>query len=181
MYTKTLTASSVDQSSTIKDFLLVAMGTLLLTLCAPLSFKLPFTPVPLAVAPHMAILLGFTMGPRRGALAVLGYLLEGAMGLPVFALGASGFMHLLGARGGYLIGYALAAYVTGFVAEKMQQKSGFKVFLSLALGNAVIYLFGVSQLSLFVGMKTAFFLGCAPFLAGDFFKLMAIYMVCQKK
>lgn len=180
MRTKILMPNSLPQTSLSKDFFLVAMGALLMTLSAPLSFKLPFTPIPVAVAPHMALLLGFTLGPKRGSLAVLGYLFEGILGMPVFALGASGIMHLLGPRGGYLMGYLLGAYITGVIAERSQKKSNFSTFLALMAGNGAIYLCGLAQLSLFIGLKSVFFLGCYPFLAGDVLKSIGAYMICQK-
>jgi biotin transport system substrate-specific component len=151
------------------------MGSILIALCSSISIRLPFTPVPLAIAPHVCLALGAILGRNRGALAVLAYLFQGAMGFPVFALGASGLLHLLGPRGGYLIGYAAAAYVTGFLIERMREKTAYKTFMALAAGNGIIYLLGVSQLSLFIGFKSAVLLGMVPFLLGDALKLFVVY------
>lgn len=106
-------AVSKKQSSWLKDLFLIGIGSVLMALCTPISIKLPFTPVPIALAPHLCLALGVILGSRRGALAVFSYLLQGAIGLPVFALGDAGLLHLFGPRGGYLLGYASAAYVTG--------------------------------------------------------------------
>jgi biotin transport system substrate-specific component len=165
---------SQKQSSWLQDLFLIGMGSVLISLCAPISIKLPFTPVPLALAPHLCLALSAMLGSKRGALAVLAYLLQGVMGLPVFALGASGLLHLLGPRGGYLLGYVAATYVTGYLIEKMQERTAYKTFLALATGNGIIYLLGVSQLSLFIGFKSAVLLGMLPFLLGDALKLLVV-------
>lgn len=170
---------SSKQSSWLKDLFLIGMGSVLIALCAPISIKLPFNPVPLALAPHLCLALGVILGSKRGALAVLAYLLQGAMGLPVFALGDSGLLHLLGPRGGYLLGYAAAAYVTGYLIEKMRARSAYKIFLALATGNGIIYMLGVSQLSLFIGFKSAVLLGMIPFLLSDALKLLVVYRSCK--
>lgn len=166
---------SQKQSSWLQDFFLIGMGSILISLCAPISIKLPFTPVPLALAPHVCLALGVIIGSKRGAVAVLAYLLQGVTGLPVFALGASGSLHLLGPSGGYLLGYVAATYVTGYLIEKMQERTAYKTFLALATGNGIIYLLGVSQLSFFIGLKSAVLLGILPFLLGDALKLLVVF------
>lgn len=161
--------------SWLRDLTLIIFGSILIAFCAPLSFKLPFTPIPIAFAPHLCLALGAALGKNRGALAVLTYLFQGAVGFPVFALGASGFLHLLGPRGGYLFGYVAATYIVGYLIEKMREKTPYKTFLALAIGNGVIYLFGIPQLSLFIGFKSAILLGLLPFLFGDALKLFAAH------
>jgi biotin transport system substrate-specific component len=166
---------SQKQTSWMEDLILIGMGSILIALCAPISIKLPFSPVPIALAPHLSLALGAVLGRHRGALSVLAYLLQGAMGLPVFALGDSGILHLLGPRGGYLLGYAAAAYATGYLIEKMRERTPYKTFMALAAGNGIIYLLGISQLSLFIGLKSAVLLGMLPFLLGDALKLLFVY------
>lgn len=166
---------SKKQFSWLKDLFLVGAGSVLLAICAPLSIKLPFTPVPLVLTAHLAIFLGAVLGRYRGTLAVLVYLFQGAVGLPVFALGNAGWWHLLGPRGGYLLGYAAAAYLTGYLIEKIESRSPSKTFLALVAGNGMIYLFGVLQLSFYLGLPSAFMLGVLPFLIGDVLKLWVIY------
>ena len=166
---------SQKQSSWLKNLALIGMGSVLIALCAPISIKFPFTPVPIALAGHLCLALGVILGRNRGALAVLAFLLQGVIGLPVFALGDSGLLHLLGPRGGYLIGYAAAAYVTGYLIEKMRERTAYKIFLALAIGNGIIYLLGIPQLSLFIGLKSAILLGMIPFLLVDALKLLVVY------
>lgn len=166
---------SQKQSSWLKDLLVVGMASILIALCAPLSIKLPFTPVPFALAPQLCLAIGAVLGSRRGALAVLAYLFQGAMGLPVFALGTSGLLPLLGPRGGYLLGYVAAAYACGYLIERIRERSGYKTFLALVAGNTIIFLFGVTQLSLFIGLKSAILLGMLPFLPTEALKLLLVY------
>lgn len=163
------------ESSWLRDFLLVLMGSILLSLCAPLSIPLPFTPVPITVASHLCLILGAVLGKNRGALAVVAYLIQGAIGLPVFAGGAAGLARFFGPTGGYLLGSVVAAYATGYLIEKAREKSGAKIFLSLTVGNGILYLFGIPHLSLFVGFKSALLLGLVPFILGDTLKLFAAY------
>jgi biotin transport system substrate-specific component len=165
--------------SFLKDALLISTSALLMALIAPLSISLPFTPVPLALGPQLAILLGVLLGPKRGAMAVLGYLFQGVMGMPVFALGHSGLAVLLGARGGYLIGYVAAAYLVGYLVHTRKKTTNYSLFSSMAAANGIIFLFGAIQLSLFIGWKSAFILGVLPFLVGDFIKLIAVYRLVK--
>lgn len=166
---------SHKQSSFIKECLLIAVGSVLISLSALVSIKLPFTPVPIALAPHLCLAMGALLGSKRGAIIVLAYLLQGISGLPVFALGDSGLLHLFGPRGGYLIGYVAATYFTGHLIERIRDKAGYKFFLAFSAGNGIIYLFGILQLSLFVGFKAALLLGMVPFLFSDLLKILVIY------
>ncbi len=149
----------------INSGLKILGGSLLIALCAQIAIPLPFTPVPLALGSMAPLFLGAIMGKKHAFLAVLLYLLEGAMGLPVFALGGSGMARLVGPSGGYLIGYALAAYLVGSLVEK--SSSPRKTFLAMTLGSAVILLSGAMHLASMIGMKAALYMGVLPFLAGD--------------
>jgi biotin transport system substrate-specific component len=150
----------------------VIAGGLLIAMCSPIAIPLPFSPVPIALQPHVCLFLGAYLGSKRGALAVLAFLAQGAMGLPVFANGASGVLWLFGPRGGYLMGYLIGAFLTGYLIEKAKSASPMKkVFLAMAAGNAAIFFFGWLQLSRFIGPTQAFLLGVLPFLITDFLKL----------
>lgn len=148
-----------------RDVLAVIGGSLLIALASKVSIPLPFTPIPVSLAPQAALLIGALLGSRRGFLAVLLHLFNGTFGLPVFSLGLAGFATLSGPAGGYLLGYAAGAFLTGHLIERYQS-----VF-ALSAGMAVIYLLGWAHLSLFVGAKAAFTLGVIPFLLADLGKL----------
>jgi len=155
----------------VKDLTLIFMGSIAISLLGMLSIPLPFTPVPIVLQNTFAISLGIFLGPRRGALSVLLFLAQGAMGLPVFAGGAFGLANLIGPRGGYLLGYAVAAFVVGVLHNRMKSSSLTRDIALFTIGSTIIFLFGMSHLSHFVGFKKAFLLGVAPFIPGALVKI----------
>lgn len=176
MIISSLTFASKTQSKAVVfacDLMKILGCSIVIGLFAKISIPLPFTPVPLATQPHVILLLALVLGSKRAALATAAFVLEGAMGLPVFAGGKSGLLALAGPTGGYILGYIAAAYIAGFVFEKAREKTIKTAFLSMAAGNLAIYAFGVGYLSTFVGFKSAIALGMLPFLLGDALKLLA--------
>ncbi|HEY5235031.1 MAG TPA: biotin transporter BioY, partial [Rhabdochlamydiaceae bacterium] len=97
----------------------------------------------------------------------------------VFAFGHAGLPILLGPRGGYLIGYVLGTWVTGYLVERSGSKNLRQAMLAMVIGNLLIYLCGLSQLSLFVGIERVFLLGMLPFLLGDSLKLIVAHRVLK--
>ncbi|HSX03644.1 MAG TPA: biotin transporter BioY [Rhabdochlamydiaceae bacterium] len=157
----------------LKDACTVIGASIIISLCAPLSFPLPFTPVPIAIAAQVVLLLSVLLGSQRATLAVIAYLLQGAAGLPVFAAGgAVGLLRFVGPTGGYLLGYILAAFVTGLICEKMKQRTEGKVFAAMVVGNLIIFICGLAHLSHFVPMGSLLFLGFFPFIGGEIVKLI---------
>lgn len=155
-----------------RDFSLAILSSILIGLFAQIAIPLPFTPVPIATQPHLILLLAALLGPNRIVAAVLMFLAQGLMGLPVFAGAVGGALILTGPTGGYLLGYIAAAFVTGHLIEKMKEKTPLKIFGAMALGNGVIFLMGAAYLSTFIGVQKAILLGVVPFLLGDFLKLI---------
>jgi biotin transport system substrate-specific component len=163
----------------MRTVLAVVGGSLLISLFGPISLRLPFTPVPVVVQPHICLFLGALLGSRRGAAAVLLFLLQGIAGLPVFSLGRSGLMHMFSPTGGYLVGYLFAAWMTGYILERVRSPSPKIAALAMSVGNLVIYAFGLPHLAMFVGVKPAFLLGMLPFLVGDLVKLILAYQALR--
>jgi biotin transport system substrate-specific component len=164
--------STSSASLPLRNLLSVVAASILIGLCAPIAIPLPFSPVPIALQPHVCLFLGAFLGSKRGALAVLAFLMQGALGLPVFANGASGILWLFGPTGGYLMGYLVGAFLTGYLIERKKGECTMKrVFLAMAAGNIAIFILGWLQLSRFIGPGTAFTVGVLPFLLGDFLKL----------
>lgn len=154
-----------------RDFTLVLCGAFLLSLASPLAIRLPFSPIPIVIQNIIALYLGVLLGSKRGMLAVLLYLFQGSVGLPVFAFGKGSILSLVGTNGGYLIGYALGAYVTGFFYERSNR--GFASFsAAMLLGVMTMYITGSLWLSTFIGFKSAFFMGVAPFVVLDVMKIL---------
>jgi biotin transport system substrate-specific component len=154
----------------VYDLGLVIGGSLLVALSAQMALPLPFSPVPITGQTLAVLLVGALLGSRRGSLSLLLYLLEGLAGLPVFAGGTGGSLVLLGPRGGYLLGFVAAAYLTGLLAEKgWTQRFGPSV-AAMLLGNTAIYALGLPWLARYVGGMTTR-LGLYPYLPGDLLKV----------
>ena len=154
------------------DVALVLGGSLFIALSAQIALLLPFSPVPVTGQTMAVLLVGALLGSRRGALSVLAYLAEGAMGLPVFSAGGAGILWMLGPTGGYLLGFVPAAFVTGWLAERgWDRRIGSALAMMLA-GDVTLYLVGVPYLASLVGLDRALALGFVPFVVGDLCKLL---------
>lgn len=157
---------------------LMAIGSLFLALMAQVRIPLPFTPVPLTGQTFAVLLIGATYGVRLGAATIALYLLEGALGLPFFAGGRSGLTALLGPTGGYLLGFVLAAAVTGALAERGLERSWRTSWLPFLLGNLAVYLIGLPWLAFWLGSwEKALLGGFFPFLLTDALKAAAAALV----
>jgi biotin transport system substrate-specific component len=171
-YDSYLINETVKDRSWLKQAAVVLGASFIIALFAPVAIPLPFTPIPLATQAHVVLILSCLLGSKRASLAVLTFLFQGAIGLPVFAGGMAGIGVLAGPKGGYLLGYLAAAFVTGYIVERIAHRTSSKVFAAMAVGNLVVYLFGLPRLALFVGWQNAFVLGMLPFLIGDALKLV---------
>jgi biotin transport system substrate-specific component len=154
------------------DIVLIVGGSLLIGLSAQVAVPLPFSPVPVTGQTFAVLMTGALLGARRGSVCVLVYLVQGIAGLPVFAAAPkAGPAVLLGPTGGYLIGFIVAAYLTGLLAERGWDRRVITTILAMAAGNAAIYLCGLIWLSMIVGAKAAVVTGVLPFVAGDLLKI----------
>lgn len=167
------------RSSFVRDSTLVILASLLISLFAKVAIYLPFSPVPIAIQPHIVLLFAVLLGCKRGSLAVLAFLAQGAFGLPVFAGGTCGLAILLGPTGGYLFGYVAAAFITGFLIERSEKRSLLSAFWAMVIGSMCIYFFGAIYLSTFIGFKSAILLGILPFGIGDLLKIVAGVKILQ--
>ncbi len=167
--------------SWLKETLVVLGASILIALCAPLSIRLPFSSVPIATQLHVILFLAVTLGSKRSAAAVLSYLMYGALGLPVFAGGGAGFLTLLGPTGGYLLGYALAAFVTGYLCERARECTLITTLAALVVGNLLVFFTGSLWLSGFVGgIVPALTLGVLPFIPADALKTVLVLKALKK-
>jgi len=158
----------------LRDGLLVFGFSLLLALCAQLSFELRFSVVPITLQTLAVLLTGAALGSRRGSLAMLVYLLEGAVGLPVFAGGTGGFIKLIGFTGGYLWAFPVAAFVVGLLCERGLDRRPLTSAIAMFPGTLIIYGIGASWLAFALKLNAAkaFALGVLPFIPGDLLKLV---------
>ena len=158
----------------LRDVLLILFGALFVAALAQVKIPLPFTPVPLTGQTFGVLLVGVTLGSKRGAASLLLYIALGALGLPVFAGGASGVAYLSGATLGYLIGFVIAAYVIGLLAEGGLERSVRTSIVPFLIGTIIIYVCGVTWLAIILGsFSKAIAAGLLPFLVGDAIKLIA--------
>ena len=150
----------------VRDVALVLAGAGLTGLLAQASLHLPGTPVPMTGQTLGVLLTGCALGSKRGATSMLLYCLLGIAGLPWFANGGHGYV---GADFGYLVGFVLAGYLCGFVAERGADRHVVGALPAMLLGEVAIYAIGVPWLAvdLHVGLAKAISLGLTPFVAGD--------------
>lgn len=150
--------------------------SLLISIAAPLAMPLPFCPVPIVLQVQLCLLFAAIYGAKEGLSIVLLFLLQGALGAPVFAGGASGFMCFLGPSGGYLIGYALGAFCTGKMVEIYKDQS----MLAMIVGNFIVYVLATIHLSNFVSYQQAWLIGVLPYVPLDLMKVVLLAK-CKEK
>ena len=159
-----------QQRSWLLDAVLVVLFSAFVALTA--QVEIPLWPVPLTLQTLGVLFTGAVLGSRRGALALLLYLTEGALGLPVFAGGASGVGYMLGPTGGYLVGFVVAAGVVGWLAQRGWDRRLVWAAVAMVIGNVIIYACGVAWLAVFLGdLWGALVKGMLLFVVGDLIKI----------
>ncbi|RYX91789.1 MAG: biotin transporter BioY [Comamonadaceae bacterium] len=157
-----------DKSIQLKALAMV-VGTVVLALSS--RIQVPMLPVPMTLQTLAVTLVGALYGWRLGTATVVAWLIEGAIGLPVFAAGASGLPHLLGKTGGYLFSFPLVALWVGWLCEKgWTGHRFFMAFMAMLLGNALCLIVGGVWLAAFIGWEKAVAFGISPFLLGGLLK-----------
>lgn len=139
-------------SQYVRDGLLVVVGTILMALCAQISFYLPWNPlVPVTMQTFGVVLIGALYGPRLGALTLIAYLLEALAGLPVLAGGLNawspsripGLPVIIGPTAGYLFAFPIAAFIVGALAERGWDRRVMPAVVTMLLGHIIITIIGV--------------------------------------
>jgi biotin transport system substrate-specific component len=155
----------------VRHIVLIAIGVAIVALSA--RIYIPTSPVPFTGQTLGVLVVGGALGFRRGAAALLVYLAIGALGVPVYAQGDAGVDVVLGARGGYLIGFVVAAAVVGRLAELGWDRHLGGAFAMMLIGTSIIYALGVPWLKVVTGMSwtEAVAGGLTPFLVWDTAKL----------
>lgn len=163
-----MTTLSLSRSRDARFLALGIVGfAIALAAAAQVSLPIPGTPVPFTLGPMLVVLAGMMLGPVAGAASMLVYLAAGAAGLPVFAPGgAPGLARFVGPTGGYLIAYPAAAFVAGWLAQRMPRLAG--RWAAATIGIAVIFVGGIAQLAILSGnVGQAIALGLTPFALLD--------------
>jgi biotin transport system substrate-specific component len=169
----TLRTAFFPRSTLLTNVLLILGGAILVALCAQVSISFPFTPVPVTGQTFAVVLVGASLGPLSGALSLALYVLAGIAGAPVYADGTHGWDVIVSATGGYLIGFVLAAALTGLLAARAWDRRFRTATSAMLAGNVVIYLVGLPWLAWKLGTdsETTLELGLYPFVIGDLLKL----------
>ncbi len=125
---------------------IVVGASLFVALCAKVTLPLPFTPVPLTMENFGVLLVGLALGSRRGFAALLLFLMEGAMGMPVFAqAGIGGIAQIIGPTGGFLIAYPFVAWLAGWIMER-GRKTFARAAVAALLAECVLFAGGIGWL-----------------------------------
>ncbi len=161
--------------SRTRGLALSATFAALISVAAPISITLPFTPVPITLQVFIVYLIAMIAGPLYGVLALIIYLLLGAMGLPVYAGISGGLPVLLGPTGGYLFAFPVAAFMGGLVAAKRgssRRRDVERLAASALVAIGVIYGIGVVGLTISLGVDLgkAIGFGAIPFIPVDLIK-----------
>ncbi len=169
---RVLTGAVLPRSAVMTASLVVGFA-LLTALAAQIVIPLPFTPVPITGQTFAVLLAGASLGATAGAASQGLYLALGAVGLPFYAGGASGWTIVQGATGGYLLGFIVAAWVIGKLAERRQDRIVMTAIPAFLFGSLLIHVIGVPWLAanLDVGWTEAAALGSVPFIPGDLAKI----------
>lgn len=155
--------------------------------CSWIAIPLPFTPVPVTLATLSVLMAGSLLGFRYGSLSIIIYVLIGMIGAPVFTAGSSGLGVLAGPTGGYIIGYIIAAAITGLLIDNFTKKATGKkeyLFMAVAMVVATVACYLVGTIWFCFVSSTHFIaalLMCVvPFLAGDALKIVAAILLTKK-
>lgn len=150
----------------------LVIGFSLLTALAA-QVVIPIGPVPITGQTFAVLLTGALLGSRLGAIAMITYLVEGAVGLPFFSGGHAGLLHLMGPTGGYLIAFPAAAFITGAFAEHGWDRKFLTAAAAMAIGSLVIMLSGWLWFSLLMRTQPAvtLFATVLKFIPGDIIKI----------
>lgn len=170
--------STVLPESLFGRAVIVISASIFVAACAHVSIPLPFTPVPITLQNFAVILIGLLLGPVAGFSAMVLYLAEGAMGLPVFSPhGPGGVLQLMGPTAGYLFAYPLAAAAAGWTVLAMQKVTSrfVRAVVAGVVANVIIFTLAATWLAhlLQLGATAAWTLAVAPFLLGETIKVTA--------
>lgn len=159
----------------MRHIALIVAGALVVYLSALIVIPLGFTPVPITGQTFGVLLVGGALGFRRGFASVALYVLVGLVGVPFFAENKGGVDVILGATGGYLVGFIVAGAIVGKLAELGWDRRLAGSIAAMLVGSLVIYAVGVPWLAVVAGFgpTEAIEKGLAPFLIGDAIKLLA--------
>ena len=183
---------NISSSKMVKTIFLAFIGSILLAISS--KIKIPFYPVPMTMQTFVVVLIGLLYGWKLGVFTVTLYLFEGAIGLPVFAGTPEkgiGLVYFTGPTMGYLIGFLLAVFISGYFFPKIKNSGqnveslfgkliiSAKLFMLFVASMLSIYILGIIWLSNFVGWDKVLVLGVYPFLLAEIFKISILTVLAK--
>ena len=183
MKNKTILSNSLNTLPIDKNILnvfMILIGSLSIGLLAQVSIPIPFSPVPITGQTIGVVLVGSILGSKKGALCILLYLMEGSLGLPVFANMNAGPHILIGPTAGYLWGFIIAAFIMGIFKENQFLQNLYSCFFACFICTTIILITGAFYLAILTqDIGKALYLGFYPFLVGDVVKSFICATIIQ--
>lgn len=165
----TISPLNLQSRSLAWQIVAIALGTLLLT--ASSYIEVPMYPVPVTMQTFAVTMIGALFGWRLGGITVIAWLMEGVVGLPVFAGGGGGLAHFAGPTAGYLFSFPVVAAVVGWLVERGWNGNRIVLaFLGMVLGNGLCLVLGATWLAALIGVEKAIAFGVTPFIIGGVLK-----------
>ena len=184
---------SISSNQLVKKIFLAFIGSILLAISS--KIKIPFYPVPMTMQTFVVVLIGMLYGWKLGVFTVALYLFEGAIGLPVFAGTPEkgiGLIYLTGPTMGYLMGFLVAVFISGYFYPRIKTSGqnnvenllgkliiSIKFFMLFVVSMLSIYILGIIWLSNFVGWGKVLVLGVYPFLLAELFKILILTVLAK--
>ena len=183
---------NISSSKMVKTIFLAFIGSILLAISS--KIKIPFYPVPMTMQTFVVVLIGLLYGWKLGVFTVTLYLFEGVIGLPVFAGTPEkgiGLVYFTGPTMGYLIGFLLAVFISGYFFPKIKNSGqnvdslfgkliiSAKLFMLFVASMLSIYILGIIWLSNFVGWDKVLVLGVYPFVLAEMFKISILTVLAK--
>ncbi|MEQ5775777.1 biotin transporter BioY [Thalassospira sp. NFXS8] len=170
--TRIATESKPETKTGLKYSLMILAGIAVLTASAKIT--VPFWPVPMTLQTMAVMAIALATGPRVASATFLAYLAAGAVGLPVFAGTPErgiGLSYIVGPTGGYLLGYLMASWLVGSLAQGRGTLARFGIMM---VGMIPVYVLGLAWLAVFVPLEKVAQYGFTPFILGDTLKIALV-------
>ncbi|HEY5236278.1 MAG TPA: biotin transporter BioY [Rhabdochlamydiaceae bacterium] len=159
----------------------ILLASLFIACCTEIRIPLYFTPIPLSGSTCAIMFVGLFLGSRKGALAVICYLVERFIGMPLWDGNCAHFFTLFNASGGYRLAWVLQAFLVGWYFERSMLRNARAIFVLLLVCGIQLGI-GTLWLGCFAGFNNAMTLGFYPFIPGEFLKvcMVALYLKPKK-